>query len=80
MDREGDRRFCCINAAQFPFWKTMSSGRMALVGQRRMGIFGVINDDFGATCDDRVQNGDETGVAVEAVVTPVARWYLSRGR
>ena len=47
MDREGDRRFCYINAAQFPFANDVPPDEWR-AGQpnARMGIFGVINDDF----------------------------------
>ena len=64
IDRLGDRRYCYINGGQFPFNGDVPPGEWRC-GQPnvRVGIFGVINDDFvGAACDDGIQNGDETGV------------------
>ena len=64
IDRLGDRRYCYINGGQFPFSGDVPPGEWRC-GQPnvRVGIFGVINDDFiGAACDDGVQNGDETDV------------------
>ena len=75
IDRLGDRRYCYINGGQFPFNGDVPPGEWRC-GQPnvRVGIFGVINDDFvGAACDDGIQNGDETGVDQEAVVMPVIK-------
>ena len=63
MDREGDRRFCYINAAH-PFANDVPPDEWRC-GQpnARTGIFGVINDDFvGPARDDGLQNGDESDV------------------